>query len=187
MYNEYRDGRIEVICGCMFAGKSEELRRRMHVQASAHKHIQAFCFEKSDDQDFKPVKSARHLLAEVAGDTETVLIDDIQFFDEDIVDVCVYLADAGKRVIVAGLDQDFRGDSFGVVPELLTQAEEVTKLTAICARCGAPATCTQLLINGEPAPYSAAGDQGTYEPRCRHCHEVPGRPLKKITRETGKK
>ena len=104
----------------------------------------------------------------------------MQFFDEKIVDVCDYLADLGKRVMVAGLDKDFRGEPFGVMPELLTRAEFVTKLTAVCAKCGAPATRTQRLIDGKPAsfndPIVLVGATEHYEPRCRHCHSVEDRP-----------
>ena len=99
-----------------------------------------------------------------------------------IVEVCEYLADKGIRVMVAGLDKDFRGESFGVMPELLTRAEFVTKLTAVCAKCGAPATRTQRLVNGKPAgfedPIVMVGADESYEPRCRHCHQVPNKPHK---------
>ena len=120
MYNQYREGWIEVICGCMFAGKTEELIRRINVLSYARKNILVFK-PKIDDRD------------------------------EDVVDICEYLADSGLRVMVAGLDKDFRGEPFGVLPDLLTRAEFVTKLTAVCAKCGAPATRTHRIINGKPA------------------------------------
>ena len=108
-------------------------------------------------------------------------------FDEKIVDVCEYLADKGVRVMVAGLDKDFRGEAFGVMPELLTKGEFVTKLTAVCAKCGSPATRTQRLVDGKPAsfddPVVLVGAVDHYEPRCRHCHEVVNKPIK-IKRRT---
>ena len=104
----------------------------------------------------------------------------MQLFDPFIVEVCEYLADQGQRVMVAGLDKDFRGEPFGVMPELLTRAEFVTKLTAVCAKCGAPATRTQRLIGGKPAsfndPVVLVGAKEHYEPRCRHCHTVEDKP-----------
>ena len=116
-------------------------------------------------------------------DIDVIAIDEVQFFDEDVVAICDYLADQGKRVMVAGLDKDFRGEPFGVMPELLTRAEFVTKLTAVCAKCGAPATRTQRLINNEPAsfhdPIVLVGATEHYEPRCRHCHKVLDKPTLK--------
>jgi thymidine kinase len=104
----------------------------------------------------------------------------VQFFDWQIAEVCDHLADQGKRVIVAGLDQDFRGEPFGPMPLLLAMAEQVDKLHAICVVCGAPATRTQRLIDGRPARYDdpiiLVGGSESYEARCRHCHEVPGKP-----------
>ncbi|MFA6628079.1 MAG: thymidine kinase, partial [Bacilli bacterium] len=106
-------------------------------------------------------------------------IDEVQFFDRDIIDVCERLADRGIRVIVAGLDRDFKGEPFGVMPDLLCRSEYVTKLNAICQVCGAPATRTQRIINGKPAHYSdpiiLVGAKEQYEARCRHCHIVPGK------------
>ena len=127
------------------------------------------------------MKKPRDILKKIKADTEVVAIDEVQFFDKDIVEVCEYLADKGIRVMVAGLDKDFRGESFGVMPELLTRAEFVTKLTAVCAKC-APATRTQRLVNGKPAgfedPIVMVGADESYEPRCRHCHQVPNKPHK---------
>ena len=109
-----------------------------------------------------------------------VAIDEIQFFDEDVLLVCDYLARKGLRVMAAGLDTDFRAEPFGVMPRLITDAEFVTKLTAVCMKCGAPATRTQRLVNGKPAQYSdpiiMVGAAEAYEARCRHCHEVIGKP-----------
>lgn len=195
MYHQYREGWIEVISGCMFAGKTEELIRRINVLSYAKKNI--IVFKPKIDNRYSDseivshsgakvpclvVEKAQDILKKIAADTEVVAIDEVQFFDKDIVEVCEYLADKGIRVMVAGLDKDFRGESFGVMPELLTRAEFVTKLTAVCAKCGAPATRTQRLVNGKPAgfedPIVMVGADESYEPRCRHCHQVPNKPHK---------
>ena len=192
MYHQYREGWIEVISGCMFAGKTEELIRRINVLSYAKKNI--IVFKPKIDNRYSDseivshsgakvpclvVEKAQDILKKIEADTEVVAIDEVQFFDKDIVEVCEYLADKGIRVMVAGLDKDFRGESFGVMPELLTRAEFVTKLTAVCAKCGAPATRTQRLVNGKPAgfedPIVMVGADESYEPRCRHCHQVPNR------------
>ena len=195
MYHQYREGWIEVISGCMFAGKTEELIRRINVLSYAKKNI--IVFKPKIDNRYSDseivshsgakvpclvVEKAQDILKKIEADTEVVAIDEVQFFDKDIVEVCEYLADKGIRVLVAGLDKDFRGASIGVMPELLTRAEFVTKLTAVCAKCGAPATRTQRLVNGKPAgfedPIVMVGADESYEPRCRHCHQVPNKPHK---------
>lgn len=195
MYHQYREGWIEVISGCMFAGKTEELIRRINVLSYAKKNI--IVFKPKIDNRYSDseivshsgakvpclvVEKAQDILKKIEADTEVVAIDEVQFFDKDIVEVCEYLADKVIRVMVAGLDKDFRGESFGVMPELLTRAEFVTKLTAVCAKCGAPATRTQRLVNGKPAgfedPIVMVGADESYEPRCRHCHQVPNKPHK---------
>ena len=195
MYHQYREGWIEVISGCMFAGKTEELIRRINVLSYAKKNI--IVFKPKIDNRYSDseivshsgakvpclvVEKAQDILKKIEADTEVVAIDEVQFFDKDIVEVCEYLADKGIRVMVAGLDKDFRGESFGVMPELLTRAEFVTKLTAVCTKCGAPATRTQRLVNGKPAgfedPIVMVGADESYEPRCRHCHQVPNKPHK---------
>lgn len=195
MYHQYREGWIEVISGCMFAGKTEELIRRINVLSYAKKNI--IVFKPKIDNRYSDseivshsgakvpclvVEKAQDILKKIEANTEVVAIDEVQFFDKDIVEVCEYLADKGIRVMVAGLDKDFRGESFGVMPELLTRAEFVTKLTAVCAKCGAPATRTQRLVNGKPAgfedPIVMVGADESYEPRCRHCHQVPNKPHK---------
>lgn len=195
MYNQYREGWIEVICGCMFAGKTEELIRRINVLSYARKNILVFKPKIDDRYSTTEIAShagskvpciviseAKEILNHVNYDTDVVAIDEVQFFDEDVVDICEYLADSGLRVMVAGLDKDFRGEPFGVLPDLLTRAEFVTKLTAVCAKCGAPATRTQRIINGKPAsfndPIVLVGAKETYEPRCRHCHEIVEKPIK---------
>lgn len=195
MYNQYREGWIEVICGCMFAGKTEELIRRINVLSYARKNILVFKPKIDDRYSTTEIAShagskvpciviseAKEILNHVNYDTDVVAIDEVQFFDQDVVDICEYLADSGLRVMVAGLDKDFRGEPFGVLPDLLTRAEFVTKLTAVCAKCGAPATRTQRIINGKPAsfndPIVLVGAKEAYEPRCRHCHEIVEKPIK---------
>lgn len=195
MYNQYREGWIEVICGCMFAGKTEELIRRINVLSYARKNILVFKPKIDDRYSTTEIAShagskvpciviseAKEILNHVNYDTDVVAIDEVQFFDEDVVDICEYLADSGLRVMVAGLDKDFRGEPFGVLPDLLTRAEFVTKLTAVCAKCGAPATRTQRIINGKPASFNdhivLVGAKEAYEPRCRHCHEIVEKPIK---------
>lgn len=195
MYNQYREGWIEVICGCMFAGKTEELIRRINVLSYARKNILVFKPKIDDRYSTTEIAShagskvpciviseAKEILDHVNYDTDVVAIDEVQFFDEDVVDICEYLADSGLRVMVAGLDKDFRGEPFGVLPDLLTRAEFVTKLTAVCAKCGAPATRTQRIINGKPAsfndPIVLVGAKEAYEPRCRHCREIVEKPIK---------
>ena len=195
MYNQYREGWIEVICGCMFAGKTEELIRRINVLSYSRKNILVFKPKIDDRYSTTEIAShagskvpciviseAKEILNHVNYDTDVVAIDEVLFFDEDVVDICEYLADSGLRVMVAGLDKDFRGEPFGVLPDLLTRAEFVTKLTAVCAKCGAPATRTQRIINGKPAsfndPIVLVGAKEAYEPRCRHCHEIVEKPIK---------
>lgn len=195
MYNQYKEGWLEVICGCMFAGKTEELIRRINVLSYAKKKITVFKPEIDNRYSETEIVShagtkvpcivvekAKDILKYVDNNSDVVAIDEVQFFDKDIVDVCEYLADKGIRVMVAGLDKDFRGEPFGVLPELLTRAEFVTKLTAVCAKCGAPATRTQRLVDGKPAyfddPIVLVGAVDHYEPRCRHCHEIENKPKK---------
>jgi len=193
MYQLYRPGYIEVISGCMFAGKTEELIRRIKVLEFAKKNI--LVFKPAIDNRYSETKVVSHggssvesiiindpkqILDYVKDDTDVVAVDEVQFFSEDIVAVCDLLAKQGKRVMVAGLDTDFRGEPFGVMPKLITTAEFVTKLTAVCMTCGAPATRTQRLVNGEPASYFdpiiLVGAAESYEARCRHCHVVKSKP-----------
>jgi len=188
-----RAGWIEVICGSMFSGKSEELIRRVRRAEIARQKVQVFK-PTIDDRystnnvashsgyywDAIPVRDAGEIARQVLPDTDVVAIDEVQFFDWSIADICNDLADRGIRVIVAGLDQDFRGEPFGPMPLLMAQAEVVDKLQAICVVCGAPASRTQRLINGKPAAYTdpiiLVGASEVYEARCRRCHQVPGRP-----------
>lgn len=196
MYNQYRLGFLEVICGCMFAGKTEELIRRIKVLEFAKKKI--IVFKPKIDNRYSDtqvvshagssvesvvISEAKEILDYVKPETEVVAIDEVQFFDADIIEICDMLACQGKRVMVAGLDTDFRGEPFSVMPQLITRAEFVTKLTAVCVKCGAPATRTQRLVDGKPANYDdpiiMVGAAESYEARCRHCHEV-GNPHHKF-------
>jgi thymidine kinase len=183
------DGWIEVICGSMFSGKSEELIRRIHRVQIAKKKVQIF--KPTIDTRYSiqyiyshngtkieaiNISNSKELLEKIESDTEVVAIDEAQFYDKEIVAICQKLADQGKRVIVAGLDQDFRGEPFGPIPKLLAIAEYIDKLQAICMICGNPASRTQRLVNGQPAKYSdptiLIGAKETYEARCRKCHVV---------------
>lgn len=187
-------GWIELVCGSMFSGKTEELLRRIRRAEIARKKVQLF--KPTIDNRYGLVRVASHdglaredavvvcdaedILRRLEVDTEVVAVDEVQFFDETIADVCDHLADRGLRVIVAGLDQDFRGEPFGPMPLLLARAERVDKLHAICVACGASASRTQRLIDGRPARYDdpviLVGGSESYEARCRNCHEVPGKP-----------
>lgn len=183
------DGWIEVICGSMFSGKSEELIRRVHRVQIAKKKVQVF--KPTIDTRYSiqyiyshngtkieaiNISNSKELLEKTEPDTEVVAIDEAQFYDKGIVTICQKLADQGRRVIVTGLDQDFRGEPFGPIPELLAVAEYIDKLQAICMICGSPASRTQRLVNGKPAKYSdptiLIGAKETYEARCRKCHVV---------------
>jgi thymidine kinase len=175
-------GWIEVITGSMFSGKSEELIRRLRRAQIARQRVQVFKpgfdHRYADDHivshsdirlPSQGVASSRGLLDAVAADTEVVGIDEGQFFDLELPMVCNTLADRGKRVIVAGLDQDYLGKPFEPMPQLLAIAEYITKTLAICMVCGNPANHTQRLVaNSERV---LLGAQGTYEARCRHCFD----------------
>jgi thymidine kinase len=184
-------GLIEVVCGSMFSGKTDELIRRLRRAVIAKKKVQVFkpsidiryTAEKvtshaGADFDAIPVVKSWDVLEKLENDTSVVGIDEAQFFDEGIVDVTRQLADRNLRVIVAGLDTDFRGEPFGPMPILMAKAERVDKLQAICMVCGEPASRTQRLVNGMPARYDdpvvIVGASELYEARCRLHHEVPG-------------
>ena len=187
-------GRIEVVCGSMFSGKSEELIRRVRRAQIARQRVQVFKPALDDRYDRRqvashdgarveamPVRGSREILEYLEPATTVVAIDEAQFLDRDIVEVAETLADRGMRVIIAGLDMDFRGEPFGAMPEILALAEMVDKLQAICMACGAPASRTQRLVNGRPAQYTdpiiKLGAQEAYEARCREHHVVPGKPV----------
>jgi thymidine kinase len=177
-------GSIEVITGSMFSGKSEELIRRLRRALIARQRVQAFkpAIDRRYSEDeivshsemrlpSEVVSSSAELFERVRPETEVVGIDEAHFFDPGLTGVCKRLAEAGKRVIVAGLDMDYRGVPFEPVPALMAVAEEVTKTRAICVRCGAAASFTQRLVDrGERV---LVGAQGVYEARCRRCFETP--------------
>lgn len=184
-----KTGSIEVICGPMFAGKSEEIIRRIRRIEYAKKKV--VCFKPGIDNRYSldeivshnkskkksyVISSSKDIAQYIQEDTYAVVIDEVQFLDRGIIDVCEDLANKGIRVIVGGLDLDFRGEPFSIMPELLARAEEVTKLTAICVKCGENATRTQRIVNGMPAfyedPIVIIGASESYEPRCRRCHEI---------------
>lgn len=178
----------------MFSGKSEELIRRIRrTQFARQKTI---VFKPAIDNRYAeeevvshngssvlafPINKSAEILSRVGEDIDVIAIDEVQFFDDQIVEVAQTLADNGYRVILAGLDQDFRGEPFGPVPALMSLAESVTKLQAVCAVCGGVASRTQRLIDDQPAHYHEpvilVGASEAYEPRCRHHHEVPGKEI----------
>ena len=175
-------GWIEVITGSMFSGKSEELIRRLRRAQIARRKVQIFkptIDDRYADDHItshsemrirsENLSSSRDLLARVEADTEVVGIDEGQFFDADLPAVCSALADQGKRVIVAGLDQDYLGKPFEPMPQLLAIAEYITKTLAICMVCGGPASHTQRLVASKEQVL--VGASGTYEARCRHCFD----------------
>ncbi len=186
-------GGIEVVCGSMFSGKTEELIRRVRRAKIARQKVQVFkpaldtryatqkvTSHNGLDVEAMPVASSQAILNRIEPGTTVVAIDEVQFFGMDVVQVCQTLAQQGVRVIVAGLDMDFRGQPFGPMPLLMAEAEHVEKLQAICVVCGAPASRTQRMIDGRPASYDdpiiLVGGSESYEARCRLHHEVPGRP-----------
>ena len=175
-------GWIEVITGSMFSGKSEELIRRLRRAQIARQKVQIFKprFDTrySDDHivshsdmriPSQQVADSKDLLEQVLPETEIIGIDEGQFFDQDLPGVCNQLANLGKRVIVAGLDQDYLGKPFEPMPQLLAVAEYITKTLAICVVCGNPANHTQRLVASQDRVL--LGAQGTYEARCRHCYD----------------
>lgn len=176
-------GWIEVICGSMYSGKTEELIRRIRLATIARKRVlvvkpeidSRFSRDRvvSHNQSSLPsvaVKRARQIL-EVAGDTEVLGVDEAQFFDDELVAVCEELAREGRRVVVAGLDKDFRGRPFGPMPVIMAVAEFVTKQHAICVVCGNPANFSQRKTLSREQVLLGAGD--VYEARCRTCFRVP--------------
>jgi thymidine kinase len=183
-------GSVEVITGSMFCGKTDEMIRRLRRAAIAKQKVQVFKPEidirydevkvvshAGNHFDATPISSSADIEANLAAETTVVAIDEAQFLDDEIVDVVNRLAEKGLRVIVGGLDLDFRGEPFGSMPKLISQAEEVDKLHAICMVCGEDASRTQRLVNGEPAHYDdpvvIVGADEMYEARCRKCHVVP--------------
>ena len=191
MYPAGEGGWIEVVCGVMFSGKSEELIRRVRRALIARKKVQVFkshlderyagLYHVSSHDgrtvEAVPVDSPEQIAREVRRETQVVAIDEAQFLPPGIVDLATALAASGRRVILAGTDTDFRGEPFGPMPQLLAVAELVDKLHAICVVCGNAASRNQRLIDGRPARYDSptimVGGNESYEARCRSCHAVP--------------
>jgi len=190
---KHTNGSIEVITGSMFCGKTDELIRRLRRATIARQKVQVFkpvidnryALEKvtshaGSEYAAQPVPNARAILDQLQPATTVVAIDEAQFFDDALVPLAQQLADRGLRLIVAGLDTDFRGEPFGPMPVLMAKADIVDKLHAICMVCGEHACRTQRLVNGKPANYHDSvvivGAAELYEARCRAHHEVPGKP-----------
>jgi thymidine kinase len=183
-------GWVEVIAGSMFSGKSEELIRRVRRAMIAKKRVQVFkshldnrytgvfTVGSHDGRTVEavPVDSAAQVATRLDPNAQVIAVDEVQFLDEGIVALASDLADRGRRVILAGIDTDFRGEPFGPMPRLMCLAEVVDKLHAICVLCGAPATRNQRLVDGRPAhwdsPLIMVGGTESYEARCRACHQV---------------
>jgi thymidine kinase len=189
---KHHTGSLEVITGSMFCGKTDELIRRLRRAAIARQKVQVFkpaidnryAVEKvtshaGTEFEALPIQNAAEILPNLQPETTVVAVDEAQFFDNGIVEIVQQLADEGKRVIVAGLDTDFRGEPFGPMPVLMSKAEVVDKLHAICMICGESASRTQRLVNGEPAYYEdpvvIVGAAELCEARCRQHHQVPRR------------
>jgi thymidine kinase len=187
---KHHTGSVEVICGSMFCGKTDELIRRLRRATIAKQKVQVFKPAIDDRYEVMkvashagsvfeavPVLNAKQILEKLDKDTTVVGIDEAQFLDGAIVEIVDGLAAKGIRVIVAGLDLNFKGEPFGCMPVLMARAEQVEKLQAICMVCGEPASRTQRLVNGKPArfddPVIIVGASEMYEARCREHHEVP--------------
>jgi thymidine kinase len=189
--DDSRVGRIEVIAGVMFSGKTEELIRRVRRAVIAGKNVQVFKSHLDDRYsvmhsvithdgimvEAQPVDCSAEIMRLLRPSVQVAAIDEVQFLDAGVVAVTKALADRGVRVIVAGTDTDFRGEPFGAMPILMAVAEAVTKLHAVCVVCGAQACRNQRLIDGRPAHYDSptimVGGREKYEARCRACHQVP--------------
>jgi thymidine kinase len=189
-------GSITVVCGSMYAGKSEELIRRARRALYAKREVQVFkpsIDRRYDEADVVshmgvrhqaiPVRNVADMRAHLNPKVHVLLIEEVQFFDEAIVDFVVEQADRGIEVICAGLDQDFRRKPFGPMPQLMAVADEVVKLRAICMKCGAIASHTYRMIDGRPAHYDdpivLIGATEAYEARCRNCFKIRGAPKRK--------
>lgn len=176
-------GWIEVVAGCMFSGKTEELIRRLRRAQIAKLRVKIFkpkidnrysenkIVSHSEQSLPSEVVSSAQEIFELSSDAQVIGIDEAQFYESDLVEVCNRLADSGKRVIVAGLDQDYRGIPFEPMPQLLAVAEYITKTLAICVNCGNPADRTQRKIKSTDRVLVGASD--SYEARCRRCHYIP--------------
>ena len=188
-YYEGKKGWVEVIVGPMFAGKTEELIRRIKRMDYAHKNY--IVFNPAIDNRYSscdvvshnkkavkavPIKNVLDMRNHLEETTQAIVIDEVQFFGDEVVDLIREFTEEGYRVICGGLDMDFKGEPFGIIGSILAIAEDVTKLTAICSVCGENATRTQRIINGRPAYYNdpiiLVGEKESYEARCRSCHQV---------------
>jgi thymidine kinase len=183
-----KTGWIEIICGSMFSGKTEELIRRVNRALIARQHVGIFkpaidiryheikvVSHNRTEIHSNPVRSAKEILL-VARECDVIAIDEVQFFEDELLEVCQALARKGKRVIASGLDMDFEGKPFGVMPQLMAIAEFVTKVHAICVHCGGMASFSYRLTTAKEQV--VLGETDAYEPRCRHCFEA-GTQLKK--------
>lgn len=187
---ENKKGTLEVIVGCMSSGKSEELIRRLRRASIAKQPVLVFkpgiderggklVISSRDGKLFDaiPIDHPQDVYRHLRMEHKVIAFDEAQFMPEGVLVIIRDLVDRGMRVLVAGLDTDFRGEPFGSIPHMLAEADSVTKLTAVCVRCGEAAVRTQRLIAGEPAPYDSprivVGGDEMYEARCRACHAVP--------------
>lgn len=197
----HHKGTLEVVCGPMFSGKSEEFMRRLRRAKIARQHVLIFknsldnrhegAYEyvvshdgnKIDAQPITSIQAILHLALQP--DVDVVGIDEVQFFSHDIVAIICTLVEHGKRVVVAGLDLDFRGVPFGPMPILLAIADKITKLQSICSLCGTDAHFTQRLVNNRPAnfddPVILVGAQEAYQARCRNCYRIDKMPFTQPT------
>lgn len=184
------NGTLEVICGCMSSGKSEELIRRLRRATIAKQKVIVFKPGIDDRSESDKIESRNGVLYEAIPisnltdinnhldeEIKVIAFDEVQFFSEDLISLIRNLVSSGRRIIAAGLDTDFRGEAFNIIAPLLAEADRVTKLDAVCMQCGGRATRSQRFINSEPAPYNApqivVGGDEMYEARCRSCHTVP--------------
>lgn len=179
--NEFFHGRIEVICGSMFSGKTEELIRRLNRAIIAKKKVEIF--KPMIDKRYSETEVVSHSNQKIPSlavsgsesilllgqDKDVVGIDEAQFFDNNLPDVCRKLADRGIRVVIAGLDMDFLGNPFGIMPSLMAIADEVSKVHAVCMQCGEPALYSHRLVDNQEKIF--LGERNEYEPRCRFCNK----------------
>lgn len=192
-----KDGRIEIITGPMFAGKTEELLRRIRRLQYAKKSIVVFKptidnrysmneIVSHDNNRTKSVNISRaeEIFEHVDDSVDVIAIDEVQFLNEEVCEIIDEFSARGLHIIVSGLDTDFRGEPFGFIPRILAKAESVVKLSAICVKCGAPGTKTQRMVDGKPAKYHdpivLIGASESYEARCRHCHRIYSKPKPRV-------
>lgn len=193
-HEQSNKGSLELICGSMFSGKSEELIRRLKRAELAKQNVLVFKHSLDDRSTIEyvvshcgsklkaiPLENPQDILELTTSAVTVVGIDEVQFFDLSVINVICTLIEQGKRVLVAGLDLDFRGKPFGCIPTLMAIADNVTKLQAICIHCGKNAHFTQRLVNGQPAkhddPLILIGAEEQYQARCRSCHQIDQMPV----------